>query len=198
VAVLFGPLALRYDLRRDLELLDVLKAIPMRGYALVGAELLGPAVVITGIAIVGWTTAFIASLASPAVTLPVPWRVALLACAMILTPPIVALLVLVQNAAALLFPAWSAIGPERATGFEATGQRIVTFLGTGITLTVAVIPAAIIGLVAAVVARALGGGPIAMGLSGTIVAAPVLGAECYVAVRLLGPVLEKLEPAGIK
>lgn len=198
VAVLFGPLALRYDLRRDLELLDVLKAIPMRGYALVGAELLGPAVVITGIAFVGWTTAFIASLASPAVTLPLAWRVALLACAALLTPPIVALLVLVQNAAALLFPAWSAIGPERATGFEATGQRIVTFLGTTITLTVAVIPAAIVGLVAAVVAHALGGGPIAMGLSGTIVAAPVLGAECWIAVRLLGPVLERLEPAGLK
>jgi hypothetical protein len=26
----------------------------------------------------------------------------------------------------------------------------------------------------------------------------VLGAECYIAVRLLGPVLEKLEPAGVK
>ncbi len=198
VAVLFGPLALRYDLRRDLELLDVLKAIPLRGYALVAAEVLGPALVISGIAILGWTTAFVASLASRSVSLAVGERVALLAGLSLLTPPVVGLLFLVQNAAALLFPAWSAIGPERATGFEATGQRIVTFLGTGIALVVAVLPAAIVGGVAAVLARALGAGPIAAGLTWAIVGAPVLGAECYLAVRLLGPVLEKLEPAGIK
>jgi putative ABC exporter len=198
VAVLFGPLALRYDLRRDLELLDVLKSLPLRGPAIVGAEVLGPALVISGIAIVGWTTAFIASLASASVRIGVGDRLALLAGVAIATPPVVTVLFLVQNAAALLFPAWSAIGPDRATGFEATGQRIVTFLGTGIALVVAVLPAVILGGVAAVLARLLGAGPIASGLTWAIVGAPVLGAECWVAVRLLGPVLERLEPAGVK
>ena len=198
VAVLFGPLALRYDLRRDLELLDVLKSLPLHGSAVVGAEVLGPALVISGIAMVGWTTAFIASLASDSVRIGIGDRLALLAGASVVTPPIVTVLFLVQNAAALLFPAWSAIGPERATGFEATGQRIVTFLGTGIALVVAVLPAAIVGGVAAILARLLGAGPIATGLTWALVGAPVLGAECYVAVRILGPVLEKLEPAGVR
>jgi ABC-2 type transport system permease protein len=198
VAVLFGPLTLRYDLRRDLELLDVLKAVPLRGYALVGAEVLGPAALISGIAILGWITAFLASLASVSVTLTLGDRLALLAGACLITPPIVGVLFLVQNAAALLFPAWSAIGPERATGFEATGQRIITFLGTSIALVVAVLPAGIVGGIAAIAARALGAGPIAAGLTWAVVAAPVLLAECYLVVRLLGPVLERLEPAGVK
>ena len=198
VAVLFGPINLRYDLRRDLELLDVLKAVPLRGYALVGAEVLGPAAVISGIAILGLTTAFLASLASASVALTLGDRLALLAGACLITPPVVGVLFLVQNAAALLFPAWSAIGPDRATGFEATGQRIVTFLGSGIALVVAILPAGIVGGIAAIAARALGAGPIAAGLTWAIVAAPVLAAECYVAVRVLGPVLEKLEPAGVK
>jgi len=198
VAVLFGPISLRYDLRRDLELLDVLKTVPLRGYTLVGAEVLGPAAVVSSMAILGWTTAFLASLASASVTLTLGDRLALLAGACLITPPVVGVLFLVQNAAALLFPAWSAIGPDRATGFEATGQRIVTFLGSGIALVVAVLPAGIVGGLAAIAARALGAGPIAAGLIWAIVAAPVLAAECYVAVRVLGPVLEKLEPAGVK
>ncbi len=198
VGVLFGPLALRYDLRRDLELLDVLKSLPLAGWAIVGAEVLGPALVISGIAILGWTTAFVASLASNSVQLGVGDRLALLAGAGVVTPPIVTVLVLVQNTAALLFPAWSAIGPERATGFEATGQRIVTFLGTGIALVIAVLPAAILGGVAAILARLLGAGPVATGLTWAMVGAPVLAAECFVAVRLLGPVLERLEPSGVK
>ena len=199
VAVLFGPLAMRYDLRRDLELLDVLKSLPLEGSRIVGAEVLGPALVITVIALVGWTTAFIASLASDSVRVGIGERLALLAGVGIVTPPVVIVLFLVQNTAALLFPAWSAIGPERATGFEATGQRIVTFLGTGIALVVAVLPAAILGGGAAIVARVLlGAGPIATGLTWALVGAPVLGLECWVAVRVLGPVLEKLEPSGVK
>jgi len=198
VGVLFGPITLRYDLRRDLELLDVLKTLPLAGRAIVGAEVLGPAIVISGIAILGWTTAFIASLASDAVTLPAGDRLAVLVGAVVLTPPIVTVLFLVQNTAALLFPGWSAIGPERATGFEATGQRIVTFLGTSVALGVAILPAAIVGGLAAILARVLGAGLIATGLVWAIVAAPVLGVECYVAVRLLGPVLEKLEPTAVK
>ena len=198
VALLFGPLNLRYDLRRDLELLDILKALPLGGAAVVGAEVLGPVLVISGIAMLGWTTAFVASLASDTVRIGLGDRLALLCGAAIVTPAVVTVLFLVQNTAALLFPAWSAIGPERATGFEATGQRIVTFLGTGIALVVAVLPAGIVGGVAAIVAHTLGAGPIATGLTWAIVGAPVLGVECYVAVRMLGPVLERLEPAGVR
>jgi hypothetical protein len=196
--VLFGPLTLRYDLRRDLEMLDVLKSAPLRGHAVVGAEVLGPALVLSAAAILGWTAAFVASLAS-ASSLPATGdRLALLFAACVGTPPVVTALLLMQNAAALLFPAWSAIGPERATGFEATGQRILSFVGTAIGLLVAVLPAAIVGAGAAVAVRSLGASPAWAITAWSAVGAPVLAAECYLGVRLLGPVLEKLEPAGVK
>jgi MFS family permease len=196
--VLFGPLTLRYDLRRDLEMLDVLKSTPLPGRAVVGAEVLGPALVLSGVAILGWAAAFVASLAS-ASNLPVTSdRLALLFAASVGTLPVVTALLLMQNAAALLYPAWSAIGPERATGFEATGQRILSFVGTALGLLVAVLPAAIVGAVAAVAVRGLGASPAWVVTAWTAVGAPVLAAECWLGVRLLGPVLEGLEPSGIR
>ena len=51
---------------------------------------------------------------------------------------------------------------------------------------------------APILARVLGAGPVVTGLTWALAGAPVLAAECWIAVRLLGPVLEKLEPAGVK
>jgi hypothetical protein len=111
---------------------------------------------------------------------------------------VVTVLFLVQNAAALLFPAWTAIGPERATGFEATGQRILSFVGTAFALVVAVLPAALVGGVAAVVARQLGLPPAWAGAVWGVVGAVTLGVESWFGVVLLGPVLERMEVAGLR
>jgi hypothetical protein len=198
LVLLFGPLTLRYDLRRDLELLDVLKSWPVRGRDLVGAEVLAPALLVSGVAALGWCGAFAASLASEAALPPAGDRLAILVAALAATPAVVTVLFLVQNAAALLFPAWTAIGPERATGFEATGQRILSFAGTAFALVVAVLPAALVGGVAAVVARQLGLPPAWAGAVWAVVGAVTLGFESYLGVMVLGPVLDRLEPAGLR
>jgi NADH:ubiquinone oxidoreductase subunit 6 (subunit J) len=198
VALLFGPLALRYDLRRDLELLDVLKTYPVRGFELVAAEVLGPMLLLSAVTAFGVCLAFVASLASHSHLPSLGDRVAMLIGALALIPAVLMVLLLVQNAAALLFPAWTAIGPERATGFEATGQRILSFVGTAFALLVAVLPAALVGGVAAIGARALGVGPAWTAAVWAVVGAAVLGAESYLGIRLLGPVWEKLEPAGLR
>ncbi len=198
VVLLFGPLTLRYDLRRDLEMLDVLKSWPVRGRDLVGAEVLAPALLVSGFAALGLCAAFAASLASDATLPPAGDRLAILVAGLAVTPPVVTVLFLVQNAAALLFPAWTAIGPERATGFEATGQRILTFVGTAFALVVAVLPAALVGAVAAVVAHQLGLPPAWSGAVWGVVGAVTLGVECYFGVVLLGPVLERIEVAGLR
>ena len=198
LVLLFGPLTLRYDLRRDLEMLDVLKSWPVRGRDLVGAEVLAPALLVSGVAALGLCVAFVASLASAVLLPPVGDRLAILVAALAATPPVATVLFLVQNAAALLFPAWSAIGPERATGFEATGQRILSFVGTAFALVVAVLPAALVGGVAAVVARQLGLPPAWAGAVWGVVGAVTLGVECYLGVMVLGPVLERMEAAGLR
>jgi hypothetical protein len=198
VVLLFGPLTLRYDLRRDLEMLDVLKSWPVRGRDLVGAEVLAPALLVSGVAALGLCVAFSASLASTAPLPPVGNRLAILVAALAVAPAVVTVLFLVQNAAALLFPAWSAIGPDRATGFEATGQRILTFVGTAFALVVAVLPAALVGGVAAVVARQLGLPSAWAGAVWGVVGAAVLWVEGYCGVVLLGPVLERMEVAGLR
>jgi hypothetical protein len=196
--LLFGPLTLRYDLRRDLEMLDVLKSWPVRGRDLVGAEVLAPALLVSGVAVLGVGVAFAASLASVVPLPPVGDRLAILVASLAVTPAVVTVLFLVQNAAALVFPAWTAIGPERATGFEATGQRILSFVGTAFALVVAVLPAALVGGVAAVVARQLGLPPAWAGAVWGVVGAVMLGVESWFGVLLLGPVLERLEPSGLR
>ncbi len=46
VTLFFGPLATRCDLRQDLEMLDVLKSYPVRGYEVVRGEVAAPVVLI--------------------------------------------------------------------------------------------------------------------------------------------------------
>jgi hypothetical protein len=164
----------------------------------VGAEVLAPALLVSGVAALGLCVAFAASLASTVPLPPVGDRLAILVAALAVAPAVVTVLFLVQNAAALLFPAWSAIGPDRATGFEATGQRILTFVGTAFALVVAVLPAALVGGVAAVVARQFGLPSAWAGAVWGVVGAAVLWVEGYCGVVLLGPVLERMEVAGLR
>jgi ABC-2 type transport system permease protein len=195
----FGPLALRFDLRRDLELLDVLKSYPVGGHEIVAAEVLGMALVLSAVAGAGLVIAFVASLASGAAGLPpVGVRVAMLVAGLVVLPGVLTVMVLVQNAAALLFPAWMTLGAERPTGFEATGQRILTFAGTVFALFVAVLPAALVGGVAAVGVRVIGLGVVAAGLVWAVAGAALLALECAFGFRLLGPVLDRLDPAGLR
>jgi ABC-2 type transport system permease protein len=199
LATLFGPLALRFDLRRDLELLDVLKAYPLSGREIVAAEVLGMALVLSAVAAAGLVIAFASSLASDATVLPgIPERLAILVAALAVVPGLLTVMVLTQNAAALLFPAWMTLGAERPTGFEATGQRILTFAGTLFALLVAVLPAALLGGVVGVGVRVIGLGVVAAGVAWALAGAGLLAAECYLGFRLLGPVLDRLDPTGLR
>lgn len=197
VVVLFGPLALRYDLRRDLELLDVLKSWPIPARDLIAAQVLAPALLISAVAATGLLGAFFASFGHEALP-PVSLRAAYLIAALAAVPAVVLVLLLVQNAAVLLFPAWTTIGPDRATGFEAMGQRILIFVGTVFALFIAVLPATIVGGVVGIAVHALGANTGWTAAAWSVAGAATLAVECYLVVMLLGPVFEKLETAGLK
>jgi Putative ABC exporter len=198
LVLLFGPMALRFDLRRDLELLDVLKAYPVTGRQLVRAEILAPVLLLASVAGLGLVIAFGASLASQTPLPAVSARLGILVAGLALVFPVAGIMLLAQNAAALLFPAWTAIGPERSTGFEAMGQRILMFAGTAFALLVAVLPAAIVGGLVAGVAHLSGVGGLWTGVVWGLVGALTLGLEAWVGVLLLGPVFDRLEPAGLR
>jgi hypothetical protein len=197
VVLLFGPLALRYDLRRDLDLLDVLKTWPVRSRDMVGAQVLAPALVIAAVVWLGILGAFATSLSNASLP-PMGERIAYLIAGLVAVPPVVLVLVLVQNAAVLLFPAWTTIGPERATGFEAMGQRILIFVGTAFALLVAVLPAALVGAVLGIAAHALGAGRASTAAIWSVSGAAMLGFECWLVVMVLGPVFEKMEAGGLR
>src|SRR2546430_6149981 len=117
VALVLGPVAARCDLRQDLEMLDVLKGYPVHGREMVGGEVAAPVMLI---GLVVWSCllgAFAATAARPGPELPpLGDRLALLLAALPATAAVLLVLVLVQNAAVLLFPAWIGLGRVRAGG----------------------------------------------------------------------------------
>ncbi len=196
ITAVFGPYALRNDLRSDLQLWDLIKSYPLRGADLVAGEVLGPVTVLT---VVVWgclVAAFSASLAFAVPGFPVPDRLGALLAAGIAVPAFLGVATLIQNAAVLFFPAWVTIGPARGGGVEMIGQRLLTMVGSQLLLLVALIPAAIVGAVA------VAGGGLA-GITGVWLAVPgaaglavTLAFEAKLTVAWLGRVFEHSDPAA--
>lgn len=189
-----GPIVLRFDLRRDLELLEVLKSYPIRGRDVVAGEVGAPVAVLTafvwasliGAVAVTWSNSRLP---------PIGDRVAYLVGALAVVPGVLLVLVLVQNAAVLLFPAWVTVGPQRATGLEATGQRLLMMIGALLALVLAVIPSGLVGVGAGAAGVGLGlSGAWAIAL-GAVVGAALLGVEGWLTIQLLGGVFERLDPS---
>jgi hypothetical protein len=196
MTVVFGPYALRNDLRSDLQLWDLLKTYPLRGADLVAGEALGPVTVLT---CVGWAcllAAFVVSLAFDVPGLPVPERVAVLLAAAIATPVLLGVTTLIQNAAVLFFPAWISLGPSRAAGIEMLGQRLVTVVGSQLLLAIALIPAVAVGAAAIAIAGLAGVTGVWLAVPGTTGLAVTLGFEVMLAVAWLGRVFERSDPAA--
>jgi len=141
----FGPLIARLDLRADLANADVLKTYPLAGWRIVLGELLAPVTILTGIIWLGLLT----SICAIQSTLPLPnWlapdlRMSYALCFAALTPPLVALQLLVPNAAAIVFPAWFQATRTRGGGIDLTGQRLIFVFGQIFIILVALIPAAL-------------------------------------------------------
>lgn len=182
--VVLGPNAVRADLRMDLPQMDLLRTLPLSGAQVVAGELLGPLGVIVTAQWACLGLALVVSLAGELPQVPVPLRIVLVLSAAVLTPTLTLLGLIVHNAAVLLFPGWVAVGIERARGFEAMGQRLLTFVGGFVVWMVALLPAALLGGVALLVVWTLAG-PILAPLA-AVVASAVLGFEAFFAVVLLG------------
>jgi hypothetical protein len=195
ISVFFGPLMMRLDLRSDFEHLEVLKTWPVRPAELIRGELAWPAAFVTGIA---WTgilcTALFSGAAMPEVPFIGRWSLAI--SALLAAPALIAAQYTVQNALALFFPAWVALGNQRARGIDAMGQRLIMLAAILLALAVFAVPGAIAGGIVWVVLRGVMG--TAVFVPAAVLFAGVVLTEVLVSTELLAPVYERMDLMSVE
>jgi hypothetical protein len=185
----FGVQIYRIDFRLDLVNMDLLRSYPLRGVDLALAEVLAPFTVIT---MGQWILLVATAALAPPDLVDDMGRLPLLATAMIALPAFTVSALIVQNAAALLFPTWVESGSGPPRGVEAIGQRLLTLVGTLLVVTLALVPAAILGgLTGALLRGPLGSAalPVAA-LAGALVVAAEAGAAFFG----LGRAFDRFDP----
>jgi hypothetical protein len=189
---LAGPLTVRNDLRADLAHLPTLRTYPLGGRTIVFAEVLSSALTLTVMQVVLLAIAF-----GLLTEIPVRQRFSVLAGALVVLPTVNLLSLTIQNAIALLVPAWVRLGGSMDSGqiaFEAIGQRALGAIASMILLALALAPAAGAGVGVALLA---GGTPIAA-TAGIVVGLMLAAAEIWLAVRWLGGVFERTDAVGLR
>ena len=186
----------RQDLRHDLPNADILKTYPLPGWQIVLGEMLAPIAVVTVLDLAARCLTAVLNFDLPpgeVAVFPLGMRAAAAIGLGLLVPFFCAILVLVMNAAVLLFPAWAPQGVARARGIDVMGQRL--FFVAGLFLTMAACAAAGRDRRSAVFFMTLWLiGPIAAGALGVLAALIVLGAEIALVIFLLGKRFRALRP----
>jgi ABC-2 type transport system permease protein len=192
--LIFGPQLLRNDLRGDLMNADLLKAYPLPGWRILLGSLLAPTLILSAVA---WLFLLAAGIglvppAGKALWFTPAFRVSAGLSLAVLMPLLCAVQLLVPNAAALIFPAWSQTTRPMAGGMDVMGQRMIFFAGQFICLLLALLPAGLLGGLTIFLTQWLIGLTAAVALA----ALPVLlvfAGEVWLGVRLLGPRFDRLD-----
>jgi hypothetical protein len=189
-----GPQWVRNDLRGDLLKLDLLRSYPLRGWSVVIAEVSASALVLTVIQLSLLAIGYLAFLGDQTMVPTLTERTWLLFAAAVFLPGINLLGMLIQNGAALLYPAWVRLGSGRPAGVEALGQNMLMMVVFVALLAVTL-----------VLPVSIGGGAFLL-LQGTIrgwaafpAALLVLGTMAFEAALLvdwLGRLFERTDPAA--
>jgi hypothetical protein len=192
--LIFGPLLARLDLRSDLAHADILKTYPLPGWRIVLGELLAPIAILTGII---WLT-LLAGVCAIQPTRVLPWwlepslRVTYTGCFAVLTPILVALQLLVPNAAAVVFPAWFQASRTVGGGIDLMGQRLIFVFGQIFIIFLALIPAAVVAAGLIFVTQWIIGPAFAVILA-TVVVMAVMAGEVWCALWWLGGRFERFD-----
>jgi ABC-2 type transport system permease protein len=144
--VLSGPHYVRNDLRGDLLKLDLLRSYPLRGWSVVLAEAGASTLMLSLMQIALLGLSYLAFLGNQTLYPGLEERTLLLLLSLVFLPPINLLGMLIQNGAALLYPAWVRVGAGRPGGIETLGQNLLMVLAFAVLLGLTlVIPAALAG-----------------------------------------------------
>ncbi|WP_164019369.1 putative ABC exporter domain-containing protein [Pyxidicoccus trucidator] len=186
-----GPSAFRMDLRMDLAKLDLLRAMPLTGRQVVGAELAASALSVGGFQLGLLGVALLVGPGAEAELLGDWWWPGGLALAVLL-PSVSLAGLFVQNAAVVLFPAWvTADTGERARGLEAMGQRLLTLVGSLVVTLAGLMPSALVAVLVGVpLWPVLGEWALSVA---ALAAAGVLVGEVWLGVLALGRAFERLD-----
>ncbi len=193
MTLLIGPMIARQDLRSDLLNVDMLKTYPLHGWQIVAGELLTPLSILSGFI---WLCLLVGFLLLPGDK--VSWLTpslrggAALGLA-VLAPPLVAIQLLVANAAAVVFPAWTQSAGSRAErGIEVLGQRIIFITGQLLITVIAMVPAVLSAALVFLIAQWLAG-PVTAAVVAVGAVFVLLCAEACLGVRWLGGRFEKFD-----
>lgn len=195
IFLFFGPATLRNDLRSDLMHLPMLKTLPIPGRDLVMAQVLSGALPIAVAQLLLVVVSAYAFSRAPGKQL-VPTDVGL---AVLLGAPFALVAIntanfTLHNGAALLFPGWVRLGERGPSGFEATGQMMLTGIATLLSLAVLLVLPLVVG--AGVYFAFLGQRGSGV-LGGILAGAAVLGVESWFLVAGLGRSFAKVEPMQV-
>ena len=192
--LIMGPLMLRNDLRDDMLNIVSLKLMPLRGHAIVAAEVLSVVVPLAMVQCALLGLGAVAMLFTH--DRPVgPGETAVLLAGVI--PAVLvfnAAFVSIQNAAPVLFPAWTKLGALTSGGMEALGQMMIVVALVMLLLgAMVLVPASItIGIAFA------GRGHLVTALAiGLLMGTAVLGVEVFGLIAVLGRALERTEPSDV-
>jgi hypothetical protein len=189
---LSAPMMLRADLRQEVKQLDILRALPLRGWQVVAAELLGPALLLALLQASLVAAALVLSAAGHS-TIAWRWRLSAAVAALVVGPLLGAAMLLVQNLAVVLFPAWVSTEPGQR-GLEAMGQRLLSMLGTLLVMAVGLLPSGIAGGLVGMALTWAGLPALALAV-GAVAGAVVLAAELVLGVHLAGRAFDSLDPS---
>lgn len=189
-----GPQWVRNDLRGDLLKLDLLRSYPLRGWSVVTAEVGASALVLTAIQLMLFVIGYLAFLGNQTMAPTLQERSLILLAAFVFLPGINLLGMIIQNGAALLYPAWVHLGSGRPAGVEALGQNMLMMVAfvalLGATL---VLPAAVGGGAFLLLNRGINGWA---ALPATVLILGIMAFEAALLLEWLGRVFERTDPAA--
>jgi ABC-2 type transport system permease protein len=192
--VVTGPQYVRNDLRGDLLKLDLLRSYPLRGWSVVLAEAGASTLMLTMIQFSLLTIGYLAFLGNQTMVPPLMERTLLLLGSFAVLPAINLLSMLIQNGAALLYPAWVRLGSGRPGGVEVLGQNMLMMIAFVAVLAGTLVVPVIVGGGAFLLFRATL--EIWAIIPAALVGLGLIGFEAALIVDWLGRIFERTDPAS--
>jgi len=193
ILTVFGPLGIRNDLRDDMTRFDALRSYPLSSSSIVVAEVAASTLSLTALQLALFSGGLACLAFGELVTGHFMVLLYGFAAAILVLPAVNGISMAIQNAGAVVLPAWVQKSGTRGGGIEVIGHQMLTLAFTGALLIVALTFPAV---AAGVVLLRLGLGGAALSLA-VIAALVTLWGELAIAFTFLGDVFEKTDPSEI-